>query len=98
MERSIKCLKKVRPGLMTLQAKDKNPIKERRSRFTHVFFTVHPSRRALSLDNFSSGNLIVKDTVSIKIPKYVIEVAGPTTLSKARGTPKSRQVSVAVPK
>ena len=93
VDRSISLRKNILPGLTTLEAKAKRPIRDSSSRLVHFGRLNHCLMIALICCSLSAGSRMVIATESgISIPKYVIVVVGPTSLSSAMGTPKSLQI------
>ena len=91
VDKSINLLKKMRPGLTTLQAKERSPMSDNNSRLVRFLRTPQVANSCLTSANFSFGSLMVMATVSISMPRNVRQVAGPPVLSVAMGTPSSEQ-------
>ena len=62
-------VKKMRPGRITLHAKDKEPIKDNNSRFVHYLFERHEKTMHLSSESLLLGKRTTEDIVSISIPR-----------------------------
>ena len=80
--------RKILPGRTILQTKESFPIIDNSSFFVHFLRSHHIGRTAIISKYFSSGMLMVDNSESMSMPKYVIFVDGVTSLSSAIGMPK----------
>ena len=93
LERSISLLRKVLPGLTTLQACESTPIRDFRSLFLHSFLPRHFHSNSLRRANLSAGSLNCMAVVFISIPRNTRTVLGPSVLSGSTGVPVLSHVS-----
>ena len=95
VDASIRLRKNVRPGFTTVAAWFSKPIKERSSRLrpdlrgTPGDLLIHHSSFDFSSRSLCCGKRSSNASVSISIPRKVIDVADPSVLSSATGTPSS---------
>ena len=89
--RSMRRLKKVRPAGTILAAKLRDPMRDSSSRLEQDNRSSHEFRADFNSFNLSRGSLASRRSVSRRIPKYSSWVAGPSSLSSARGTPRVLQ-------
>jgi len=68
------------------------PTRDRIGHLVALCFVIHCATVDCSLSNFSGGSLACIRTVSNVIPKKVSDVAGPSSLSSASGTPSKLQM------
>ena len=85
VESVIKRRMKILPGRTTLHAKESFPMRERSSRLVHFFRFLHVDSNVESSMYLSSGIQIVKLAELMLMPRYVMEVDGPSSLSSAMG-------------
>ena len=78
--------KKVLPGLTTFDACCSLPTNNCKSLTVLDFFPSHSATNTFSVHNFSSGSRKIIFSVSNSIPKKVMHVVGPSTLSVATET------------
>ena len=90
--RSIICRRNDLPGLTTRQACCNVPMRDSSSRFVHDFLCHHCPRSAQMRESFSWGRRRTPALVSISMPKNVRCVEGPSSFSRASGTPNSSHV------
>ena len=83
---SIRDLKNGRPGLTTLAAWFKRPMRDWSCLLEADCLTPHVQSSILSRASLSSGSLISWRTESNRIPRNTIEVVGPTIFSGATGS------------
>ena len=69
VERKIKRRKKIRPGLITLQAKEREPIKDKSSRLVHLGRLYQRSIEVSKDENLSEGRRMIIPMESISIPR-----------------------------
>ena len=91
LEVSIIRLRKVRPGFTTVLACCKYPIKERSWYFVHDFLSFHDWIKRLRRYSFWRGKQSCICSMSIRIPRNSMIIAGPTTFSCFTGKPSSWQ-------
>ena len=77
----------MRPGLITVAACERCPVRDSKSLRVHALRVPHCLSRACSHWTLSAGRLSWKCMVSIWIPKKDSVVAGPSDLWCARGAP-----------
>ena len=83
------CETKVLPGLTTFVACCSVPTSDSNSLFVAFFLGSQAFIISHVLESLSAGNLISMRQVSSMIPRKDKEVAGPSSLSVAKGTPRS---------
>ena len=80
-----------RPGLTTLQACWRRPIRDSSSLLRHAFLSFQSSKVALMRVILSAGRRRDQATVSSSMPRKVRHDVGPSHFPAAMGTPSSLQ-------
>ena len=82
------CYKNVLPGLTTVAACDRWPMRDSKSLLVQDLLGSHLSSNACRQLSLSEANLNSDACVSIKIPRNVTHVAGPSVIWVATGMPR----------
>ena len=91
VDRSINRRRNRHPAGTTLAANDSLPMKDSSSRFEALRRLSQDCTSSRISASFSCGRESVRASESRRIPRNVIWVDGPSSLSKATGTPKCSQ-------
>ena len=90
------CRRNIRPCGMTVVAWDKWPKSDSNCRLVHVRRCIHCCIASWSLWNLSAGRRSSKVSVSIRIPRNIRTVVGPSVLLTATGIPSLANVCRAI--
>ena len=83
VDSSINLRRKRRPDGTTLATNDSLPISDKRSRFVALCFPNQDLIKRIISSSLSGGNRSCCRVVSMVMPRKVMVVAGPSSLSKA---------------
>ena len=87
VDNSVSRRRKRRPDGTTLAANDSLPISDRRSLFVVLCFPSQDLIKRVISCSLSGGNRSCWSAMSMVMPRNVMVVAGPSSLSKATGIP-----------